>query len=53
MEARHCLAAANVIAGLAGEVPSEAAAKESMFNVLRPELSHCLHFNFLLLALSL
>ncbi|XP_066535152.1 KIF-binding protein [Hoplias malabaricus] len=29
MEARHCLAAANVIAGLAGEVPSEAAAKES------------------------
>ncbi|XP_076831098.1 KIF-binding protein [Brachyhypopomus gauderio] len=29
MEARHCLAAASVIAGLAGEVPSEAAAKES------------------------
>ncbi|XP_072534499.1 KIF-binding protein [Salminus brasiliensis] len=29
MEARHCLAAATVIAGLAGEVPSEAAAKES------------------------
>lgn len=44
MEARHCLAAANVIAGLAGEVPSEAAAKESMFNVLRPERSCCLHF---------
>ncbi|KAI4894286.1 hypothetical protein NFI96_016309 [Prochilodus magdalenae] len=29
MEARHCLAASSVIAGLAGEVPSEAAAKES------------------------
>ncbi|KAL4640878.1 KIF1-binding protein [Arapaima gigas] len=29
MEARHCLAAASVIAGLAGEVPSEAAAQES------------------------
>lgn len=29
MEGRHCLAAASVIAGLAGEVPSEAAAKES------------------------
>lgn len=43
MEARHCLAAANVIAGLAGEVPSEAAAKESMSNVLK--LSCCLHFN--------
>ncbi|XP_062851445.1 KIF-binding protein [Trichomycterus rosablanca] len=28
-EARHCLAAASVIAGLAGDVPSEAAAKES------------------------
>nr|A8WE67.1 RecName: Full=KIF-binding protein; AltName: Full=KIF1-binding protein [Danio rerio]ABW89743.1 kif1-binding protein [Danio rerio] len=29
MEARHCLAAASVIANLAGEIPSEAAAKES------------------------
>lgn len=29
MEARHCLAAASVIATLAGEIPSEAAAKES------------------------
>ncbi|XP_052469099.1 KIF-binding protein-like isoform X1 [Carassius gibelio] len=29
MEARHCLAAASVIASLAGEIPSEAAAKES------------------------
>ncbi|XP_062320006.1 KIF-binding protein [Osmerus eperlanus] len=29
MEGRHCLAAASVIAGLAGEVPSEAAALES------------------------
>ncbi|KAL2083240.1 hypothetical protein ACEWY4_021013 [Coilia grayii] len=29
MEGRHCLAAASVIAGLAGEVPSEAAAQES------------------------
>ncbi len=31
MEARHCLAAASVIATLAGEIPSEAAAKESEF----------------------
>uniref|UniRef100_A0A672SR57 KIF-binding protein n=1 Tax=Sinocyclocheilus grahami TaxID=75366 RepID=A0A672SR57_SINGR len=31
MEARHCLAAASVIATLAGEIPSEAAAKESGF----------------------
>uniref|UniRef100_A0A668AXN9 KIF-binding protein n=1 Tax=Myripristis murdjan TaxID=586833 RepID=A0A668AXN9_9TELE len=29
MEGRHCLSAATVIAGLAGEVPSEAAAQES------------------------
>ncbi|XP_017274282.1 KIF-binding protein [Kryptolebias marmoratus] len=29
MEGRHCLAAATVISGLAGEVPSEAAAQES------------------------
>ncbi|XP_051508044.1 KIF-binding protein [Myxocyprinus asiaticus] len=29
MEARHCLAAASVISTLAGEIPSEAAAKES------------------------
>ncbi|XP_065152909.1 KIF-binding protein [Paramisgurnus dabryanus] len=29
MEARHCLAASSVIATLAGEIPSEAAAKES------------------------
>ncbi|KAJ8359922.1 hypothetical protein SKAU_G00164470 [Synaphobranchus kaupii] len=29
MEGRHCLAAATVIAGLAGEVPSEAAAQEN------------------------
>lgn len=29
MEGRHCLSAASVIAGLAGEVPSEEAAKES------------------------
>ncbi|TRY90524.1 hypothetical protein DNTS_002653 [Danionella cerebrum] len=29
MEARHCLSAASVIATLAGEIPSEAAAKES------------------------
>ncbi|MEQ2283766.1 hypothetical protein AMECASPLE_014973 [Ameca splendens] len=29
MEGRHCLAAATVISGLAGEVPSEAAARES------------------------
>ncbi|KAM6943024.1 KIF-binding protein [Xenentodon cancila] len=29
MEGRHCLAAATVISGLAGEVPSEAAAEES------------------------
>ncbi|KAI7805501.1 KIF-binding protein [Triplophysa rosa] len=29
MEARHCLAAASIIATLAGEIPSEAAAKES------------------------
>uniref|UniRef100_A0A3P9H1P1 KIF-binding protein n=1 Tax=Oryzias latipes TaxID=8090 RepID=A0A3P9H1P1_ORYLA len=32
MEGRHCLAAATVISGLAGEVPSEAAAQESMFS---------------------
>ncbi len=31
MEGRHCLAAASVIATLAGEIPSEAAAKESEF----------------------
>ncbi|KAF6731102.1 KIF1-binding-like protein [Oryzias melastigma] len=29
MEGRHCLAAATVVSGLAGEVPSEAAAQES------------------------
>lgn len=29
MEGRHCLSAATVISGLAGEVPSEAAAQES------------------------
>ncbi|XP_056134321.1 KIF-binding protein [Lampris incognitus] len=29
MEGRHCLSAATVIAGLAGEIPSEAAAEES------------------------
>ncbi|XP_034435032.1 KIF-binding protein [Hippoglossus hippoglossus] len=29
MEGRHCLSAATVVAGLAGEVPSEAAAQES------------------------
>lgn len=45
------MAASNVIAGLAGEVPSEAAAKESMFIVLRLELSCCLHFNFSFLFL--
>ena len=31
MEGRHCLAAATVISGLAGEVPSEAAAQESKY----------------------
>lgn len=31
MEGRHCLSAATVIAGLAGEVPSEAAAQESKY----------------------
>lgn len=41
------MAAASVIAGLE-EIPSEAAAKESRFNVLRSEFSRCLHFNFLL-----
>lgn len=29
MEGRHCLSAATVISGLAGEAPSEAAAQES------------------------
>ncbi|XP_026856333.2 KIF-binding protein [Electrophorus electricus] len=49
MEARHCLAAASVIAGLAGEVPSEAAAKESeteyekreQLRQKRAEISRC------------
>lgn len=31
MEGRHCLSAASVISGLAGEVPSEEAAKESEY----------------------
>ncbi len=31
MEGRHCLSAATVILGLAGEVPSEAAAQESKY----------------------
>lgn len=31
MEGRHCLSAATVISGLAGEVPSEAAAQESKY----------------------
>lgn len=31
MEGRHCLSAASVISGLAGEVPSEAAAQESKY----------------------
>ncbi|KAM8876616.1 KIF-binding protein [Synchiropus picturatus] len=39
MEGRHCLSAATVISGLAGEVPSEAAAQESeMENEIREEL---------------
>lgn len=31
MEGRHCLSAASVIAGLAGEIPSEEAAQESEY----------------------
>lgn len=31
MEGRHCLSAASVISGLAGEVPSEEAAQESEY----------------------
>lgn len=34
MEGRHCLAAATVVSGLAGEVPSEAAAQESKYYLL-------------------
>uniref|UniRef100_A0A667XJU3 KIF-binding protein n=1 Tax=Myripristis murdjan TaxID=586833 RepID=A0A667XJU3_9TELE len=38
MEGRHCLSAATVIAGLAGEVPSEAAAQESKYLFIYPHL---------------
>lgn len=31
MEGRHCLSAATVISGLAGDIPSEAAAQESKY----------------------
>lgn len=31
MEGRHCLSAATVISGLAGEAPSEAVAQESKY----------------------
>lgn len=41
MEGRHCLSAATVISGLAGEVPSEAAAQESKFP---PTALTSLHF---------
>lgn len=34
MEGRHCLSAATVVSGLAGEVPSEAAAQESKYLLL-------------------
>ncbi|KAJ8248266.1 hypothetical protein GJAV_G00240170 [Gymnothorax javanicus] len=49
MEGRHCLAAASVIAGLAGDVPSEAAARENegeyekreQLRQKRAEISRC------------
>lgn len=44
MEGRHCLSAASVIAGLAGDVPSEEAAKESEYLSKIPHLSFSLFF---------
>lgn len=44
MEGRHCLSAASVIAGLAGEVPSEEAAKESEYLSKISHLSFALFF---------
>lgn len=43
MEGRHCLSAATIISGLAGEVPSEAAAQESeCLCLFCPKRSHFL-----------
>lgn len=44
MEGRHCLSAASVISGLAGEIPSEEAAKESEYLSKVSRLSFSLYF---------
>uniref|UniRef100_A0A671Y6H8 KIF-binding protein n=1 Tax=Sparus aurata TaxID=8175 RepID=A0A671Y6H8_SPAAU len=41
MEGRHCLAAATVISGLAGEVPSEACERREQLRQKRAEIARC------------